>query len=269
VFNASEGEIQDPLAGSFDWQRWFKQARVLIWIGNACRIPESMEARDRSRSIQDLVKAAQDGNREAFDILVEHYRLRLESLINLRLGSHLRQLTEVEDVLQETYLQAFQSLGEFTFRHEGSLFVWLGGIAEHVIQNLARHHFGTQKRDAALVVPLQCGSSTVGGDIAGVDKRNGEKYVPPDKALQRNERFERLKAAMDKLKPEHREVIILARVHGLSTKEIAQRMGRSIDAVSMLLLRALRKLKDQFGSTDSLHLPQRSLDSRPGGESPR
>ena len=51
----------------------------------------------------------------------------------------------------------------------------------------------------------------------------------------------------------------MARVEGLKVKEIAVRMNRSEDAVHKLLARALLRLKESFGDTESLNLPNRFL----------
>ena len=77
----------------------------------------------------------------------------------------------------------------------------------------------------------------------------------PSRHLRREERFERLEDALTRLSPEHREVIVLARIERVRIKEIAKRMQRSPDAVKQLLVRALRKLRETFGDTESLHLP--------------
>jgi DNA-directed RNA polymerase specialized sigma24 family protein len=62
------------------------------------------------------------------------------------------------------------------------------------------------------------------------------------------------------LKTDEREAVTLSRIEGLKMKEIAERMGRSPAAVKMLLFRGLKQLKKSFGDTESLHLPERSLD---------
>jgi len=79
--------------------------------------------------------------------------------------------------------------------------------------------------------------------------------------MRRDERFERLQAALDSLSPDHREVITLARLKGLRGEEIAKRMNRSPNAVAQLLSHALKNLKEAFGDTESLHLPLRRLSS--------
>jgi RNA polymerase sigma factor (sigma-70 family) len=82
--------------------------------------------------------------------------------------------------------------------------------------------------------------------------------------LGREERFARLRAALERLDADHRKVILLARIEKLPSREIAERMQRSPQAVAQLLSRALRKLRENFGRTESLHLPDRTL-GREGG----
>jgi RNA polymerase sigma-70 factor (ECF subfamily) len=84
------------------------------------------------------------------------------------------------------------------------------------------------------------------------------------KNLRRRERFERLKGSLAALSPDHRQVILLARVERLSIEDVARRMDRSPEATRQLLWRAMKQLKASFGETDSLHLPPLNLESRSG-----
>lgn len=214
----------------------------------------------KSPSTLELVQKAQAGDREAFELLVSRYEDRLEALVHLRLGPRLRLRVEPEDVLQEIWKRAFESIGKFVWIDERSVFRWLGGIGEHVILSEARCA-RTRKRDGARNVPLR----DAGEHAFNVENQLVAKDSSPSRGARREERFERLEAALNSLTGDYREVIILAQIRGLSRKEIGERMGRSADAVSMLLLRALRELKKVFGETDSLRLPPRRLDASSGG----
>ncbi len=200
------------------------------------------------------------GNQDAFKALMEKYRLRLESMIHLKLGSQLRQRVEVDDVVQEAYLMAFRSIKDFQWQEGCSFFQWLRGITENVLRNLSRYHFRTKKREAFRDVSLSEKSPGTGGDSTEIGSLLLSKEITPSKILRRQERFHRLEGALKSLSRDHRRVIILARVEGLPMKEIARQMNRSVDAASMLLLRALRQLRAYFGSTDSLHLPSFKLE---------
>jgi len=198
---------------------------------------------DLEQRIGSLLDRARSGDRRAFDELVELHRPRLEALIESRLGKEIRRAVEPGDVLQETLLRAFSSIARFDPRGSGSFLRWLGGITEHVILNFAR------KAGHEAVLPLE--QDLPGGGVS------------PSKALRRGERFDRLEDALARLSPEHRQVIVLARVEGLTTGEIAARMDRSEGAVRHLLIRALRSLRASFGDTESFHLPPRCFPPPP------
>ena len=195
---------------------------------------------------QRLFRKAQAGDRAAFDLLVSKFRGRLTTLARLRLGFDLRGKVAVEDVLQEALLRAFQSIEKATFDTERAFFGWLATITERTIVDLVRRHASRP-------------TSPLDQEVPGRD-------VSPSRGLQREGRFERLQKALDGLSPEHREVIVLARLQMLPFKEIAQRMNRSHTAVANLLSRALTKLRSSFGDTESLHLPFRSLDNGKDGD---
>jgi RNA polymerase sigma-70 factor (ECF subfamily) len=186
------------------------------------------------------IQKARDGDRGAFEELFVSYRPRIKALVESRLGTHLRQAVDVEDLLQETFLRAFESISRFRWQNEGSFFRWLSGIAVNMIRKEA-----SARRHSTLFEDGQVATSG----------------ASPSKILRREERFDRLDRALNALSPEHRQVILLARVKGLPVGEIARRMNRSPNAVSLLLLRATRKLRAVFGETESFHLPHRLLES--------
>jgi RNA polymerase sigma-70 factor (ECF subfamily) len=200
-------------------------------------------------SVQAWIRAAQAGEREAFARLAAHYREPLEAHVRRRLGGRLGDQVEAEDVVQETFLKAFQSAGSFIDQGPDSFFRWLRGIAENLLLYWAREH----RRK-----PLLFSGEPPAGE--------GVAELSPSRRLRREERFDRLEEALSSLSPEHREVILMARVEGLSTAEIAARLGRSRAAVKQMLWRALRKLAAAFGDTESFGLPPRRLGTR--GEPP-
>jgi RNA polymerase sigma-70 factor (ECF subfamily) len=193
-----------------------------------------------------LLRRAHEGDRAAFDVLVSKVQGRLTTLVRLRMGSLLKEKVTIEDVLQEALLRAFQSVERATFDTERSFFAWLATITERTLVDLARRHAARPAHALEREIP--------GGTVS------------PSRGLQREERFERLQRALDGLSPDHREVIILARLQRLPLKEIARRMDRSYSAVANLLSRALAELRSSFGDTESLHLPFRSLKSTGAGD---
>ena len=202
---------------------------------------------------QGLIAGARDGDRSAFEKLVEHYDSHVRSLISIELGERLGRRVEVDDLLQETFLRAFEAIEQFRGQTEGKFGSWLDTIARRVVQGEARR-LKALKAGLDRNIPLD--RAAPGGE----NELPAPQAVPPSQALRREERFERLKKALNALPPDYREVIRLARLEGLPVKEVARRMHRSEKATSVLLVRAQLKLKTIFGDTESLHLPQRSVE---------
>ena len=198
--------------------------------------------------VRVLIEKAQCGDRPAFEALVRLYEERFRALIRSRLSPELTG--DLDDVFQESLLRAYRSLERFEWRGEESFLRWLGGIAEHVILDLAR-------RDKRRPLPL--GPETPGLETPGQERS-------PSNALRQEERLDRLGAALARLSPDHRRVLELAHREGLRTGEIAVRMERSPAAVRQLLWRALKALRADFGDTGSWSLPPGSPD---GSEGPR
>ena len=197
----------------------------------------------REPSKKQIVERAQTGDREALDGLIRQSHDDLDHFVRLRVGAHLREHVQVEDVVQETFARAVGGIEQFQRRNERSFRQWLRGIAEHVILQFAQN----QRRKKILYVE---------------QKDRPADAVSPSRVLRRGERLDRFERALASLSPEHRQVILLARIEGLRIKEIAERMTRSPNAVALLLARALAKLRDTFGDTESLHLPAVAIEDR-------
>jgi RNA polymerase sigma-70 factor (ECF subfamily) len=182
----------------------------------------------------DLIERFREGDETAFSQLFAKYRPRLGVLIRYKLGAALRERVEVDDILQEVFLAASKDIGSFTYRSAGSFMSWLSRIADHVIVDEARSQ-ARQKRRAAEVVRFQSAGNPGGPEP--VDSKT------PSRILMQKEVTEKLLARLDALAPDYRDVILMAKVEGLSSAEIAERMGRSREAVAVLLHRALQRLR--------------------------
>lgn len=203
---------------------------------------------------RELVLAAQRRDQDAFDRIVGRYRERLLHQIEARMGRDLRSRMAPDDVLQETLVRAFKVIEKFRWQGEESFYRWLGTIAERIIRKAANRK--------------TLGYLQIEDDVAA-------EGASPATEHRRQERYERLEEALRSLSLDHREVIRLARLEGLKVKDIAARMKRSEDAVHKLLARALLKLRDSFGDTESLGLPrdrfmgEKQIGNEPTGDEHR
>jgi RNA polymerase sigma-70 factor, ECF subfamily len=180
------------------------------------------------------VERAKGGDSAAFTTLFAKYRRRLAALLRFRAGPELLASVEIDDLLQETFLRAFRDIERFHYASPGSFWNWLCAIAGHVVEDAGRFQ-GRQKRQAAEVVRFRSVTNPNGPDP--IDARTPSLLLREKEAVAAF--FERL----DGLPEDYRQVILLAKVEGLSTSEIAAKLGRSRENTALLLHRALKRFR--------------------------
>ena len=141
---------------------------------------------------------------------------------------------DADEITVDTFYRCFRSISAFEGR--SSIRVWLVGIARRA----AADHHRSRRRVPRPVSSLES-AQAIG---AGLDHVGGSRSAStgPLASVLRTEKRERLRHQMESLRTEHREVIVLRLVTGLSNRETAEAMDRSGDAVKMLLYRALESL---------------------------
>jgi RNA polymerase sigma-70 factor, ECF subfamily len=189
---------------------------------------------DQATTTYDLLDRLVKGDESAFTTLFERYQKRLALLIHYKLSPELRRITEVEDVLQETFLEAFRDIKQFRYEKPGGFLGWLSRIADHVVADTARFH-GRQKRRAADLARFRSAGNPDGPEP--VDS------ATPSRVLAEKEKLLALIRRLDQLPEDYRRVILLAKVEGLSNAELAEQLGRTREAVALLLHRAIKRFR--------------------------
>ncbi len=196
-----------------------------------------------SQKTQELVVLAKDGDKSALNQLYRVYGERVRWMVRFRMGSELRSHLESMDLVQDTLIQAFSGLDNFTYKNEGDFVRWLSKIAENSLRdNLDKLHAG--KRDIRREVPLDNYRPTTAGGFVGT--LGPIKATTPSIIMSRKEDLNKLEKAIDKLRPEYREVIVLAKIEELPYNQIGDRLGKSTGAVKMLVSRAIVALASAF-----------------------
>ena len=192
---------------------------------------------------QNLVALAKSGDESAQDQLYKVYGPRILWLVRLRMGKELRSRLESVDIVQDVLVSTLKDLQNFTYKNEGDFIRWISRITENrLCDNLNRLH--AVKRDIRREVRLDNNSPTLADSLAAA--MEPIDVTTPSAIVSKREDFERLAKAIDTLKPEYRKIIILAKVEGLSYKEIADKLDKSADAVRMLFYRAMAALSGAF-----------------------
>jgi len=192
---------------------------------------------------QELVTLAKEGDNSALEQLCRVYGERVRRIIRLRMGKEIRPRLDSMDLVQDALICALGGLRDFTYKNEGDFLRWLSRIAQNALRDsLDKLH--AAKRDIRREVRLENYEPTSG--IGAVRTPRTIESTTPSVIMSRKEDLDKLERAIDELKPEYREVIVLTKIEGLSYKEIADRLGKSPDAVRMLVPSAMAELTTVF-----------------------
>ena len=187
------------------------------------------------KKTQNLVTLARDGDETALNQLCRVYAARVLWLVRLRMGKELRSKLESMDVVQDVLISALRDLGDFTYKSEGDFVRWLSRVVENRLRdNLDKLH--AAKRDVRREVRLN--SHRMAAEPIDT--------TTPSAIMAQSEEFDRLAKAIDRLKPEYRELIVLTKIEGLSYRDIGGKLDKSADAVRMLVSRAMAALSCAF-----------------------
>ena len=189
---------------------------------------------DGQTSTYNLIERFKQGDTEAFSLVFRKYQRRLAVLIHCKMSAELRGTMEVDDILQEVMLIAARDMKQFTYQSPGSLMGWLSRIADHVIVDAARYQNRGKRRAEEM---LRFRSESNPGGPEPVDSET------PSGLFAREETMQNLLKKLDALPAVYREMILLAKFEGLTTKEISERVGKPPESVALLLHRALKRFR--------------------------
>jgi RNA polymerase sigma-70 factor (ECF subfamily) len=191
---------------------------------------------------QDLVGRAVAGEPLALDrLLLAHYG-SLHARVDKRLPQRLRTTVAPEDVIQETFAEAFRTIGGFKADGPDAFYRWLVTIADHRLVDAVRAHRAA-KRGGDRAPAVQAGHSSIAAmvDLVAMSERT------PSVSAGGHEAAAAVQVALAGLRPEYREALTLRYMQGLPVAEVAARMGRTESAVHKVCSRALQALKESMG----------------------
>ena len=192
---------------------------------------------------RQLVALAQDGDESAVDQLCRIYTERVHWMVRFRMGKELRSKLDSMDVVQDALIHALGGITDFTYENEGAFVRWLSKIAENALRD-NRDKFYAEKRDVRKEVPLCNDRRRSGGKLTRVP--GPVATTTPSVIMSKKEDLAKLEKAIDALKPEYKEVIIQTKIEGLDYQQIADRVGKSSEAVRKLSSRAMTALINAF-----------------------
>jgi RNA polymerase sigma-70 factor (ECF subfamily) len=178
-----------------------------------------------------VLEQVRAGDPAAFAELVRRYEGKI-----FRLARHITQHREdAEDVLQETFLKAYEHLDQF--QGNSKFYTWIVRIA--VNQALMKLRKRKNDKTVSMDETLDTGEDNVVREIATWDPNPEQRYS-------QEEMRRILEEAVDTLAPPYRAVFVLRDIDELSTEETADALELTIPAVKSRLLRARLQLRDKL-----------------------
>jgi len=178
-----------------------------------------------------LVKAAQQGDVAAYDRLVREYRGKLYGLLyNMTSNKE-----DAEDLLQEVFIKAFQSLPKF--KGKSSFYTWIYRIAINRTINFVK------RRNRKQTMSLDKVDGGLERDPAYVELSSRNSPIR-DAGI--SELQEKLNTALQTLSDKHRTVVVLHDIQGVPHQEIAKMLKCSEGTVRSRLFYARQHLQTEL-----------------------
>lgn len=196
---------------------------------------------------QALMQRARRGDTAAFERLVTAYERKVYALALRSTGSE----ADAADLTQEVFLRAWRSLGKF--RGDSAVSTWLYRITMNLCIDFSR-------KKSFQAVPL---TDEEGTELPLPDTRAANS---PEAALDSRELSRELRAALDELTEEHRKIVLLRDVSGLSYQEIGKLLRLEEGTVKSRLARARRNLRTILLRRGNIPLPSASKGQERGQE---
>jgi len=200
-------------------------------------------------SDEEVVKKILAGEKAFYELLMRRYNQKLYRVVT----GYLRNRDDVADVMQDTYLKAYEKLHQFKFK--SSFSTWLIRIA-------INEALGKLRRDEKYVKMIGGSEDLVSG-IRGMPPSLQED---PERLIIQKEARQMVEKAISELAPGYRAVYIMREVEGMPLAEIAECLELSTANVKVRLHRARKMIKEElfvlssatntfefgFGSCDAL-----------------
>lgn len=187
-------------------------------------------AQDKEKVDKELIQQVKEGDKQAFDLLVERYQYRIIKLVNRYVNDPIEAL----DIAQESFIKAYKAIDKF--RGDSAFYTWLYRIAI----NTAKNHVLTGNR------------KIIEADVEIIDlertltRANLRDYSPPENLLQDKELRKLIFDVVQKLPRELRTAIMLRELDGMSYEEISVVMSCPIGTVRSRIYRAREAIEKRI-----------------------
>lgn len=198
--------------------------------------------------IQNFLQLARGGAEDALgQLLQRHYNL-LRLLAAAQLGRAVGRRVSPSDVVQETLLAAHRDFGTFRGTTAQEFTSWLRAVLSRALMREFERHLTAAKRDVRREISIDTVAEGLQSSCGQLAALLPAQNADPAKIVSDTEEARRVADLVAKLPEDYQQVVILKHFSELGNTEVAEKMGRSEQAIRLLWMRALRRLRQLYES---------------------
>jgi RNA polymerase sigma-70 factor, ECF subfamily len=179
----------------------------------------------------ELVEKAKEGDRQALNELYQKHKRAILNYIYRMVGD----FHQAEELTQETFIRVYANIGRYVKKAKFSSWVYT------IAGNLAKNYLRDRSYVEEVSIDKRIGETEEESKISLLDMI-AAKGKGPGEQLLKEETEKLIQQGINKLKPKHRQVIVLCDIQGLSYEEVAQVLGCPPATVGSRLSRARENL---------------------------
>ena len=195
-------------------------------------------------SEREMLNRAMRGDTDALVALLHEHGGSVRTWLGGRMPQQWRSVLSVDDVMQQTYIDAFLDFRRFSPYGEGSFRAWLTSVAKCNLGDAIRMLEARKRnREVRRVTPRSSDDT-----LMALHDAIGVCHSTPSRRAARTEAKRDLQWAIEQLTPEYRRVVEMYDIEEKPIEEVANELQRSEGAVYMMRARAHRRLREIMGN---------------------
>ena len=192
------------------------------------------------------IAKARGGATDAVGDLLEPYRNYMRMLAATQMGRSISKRVSPSDIVQDTMLAAHRDLSDFQGSTQNEFGSWLRTVLARCLMRAIEFNVNALKRDVRREISIETIRSSLESSCIGMDAFFAHDQATPSQIVSREEETIRVADYVARLSKDYQTVIALRNFGGMPFEQIAVEMNRTPQAVRLLWLRAINRLREMY-----------------------